>query len=187
MRADSVSIDTVHSAITGFYNVTSSLELKTSNAPIDVEVDAYGNHPVWIRLITTNNKIDADISLFEVSRHGRFDVFSRTTNGEVNVDILESPLGGIVKADAITTNAPARLALGPAFEGEISAHTSNAQALVNRTPTEDPTGEGRERALELDHVWKTGFRGWTSWGERRNKLRSRARVTSTNKPVVLTF
>ncbi|VDC05243.1 unnamed protein product [Peniophora sp. CBMAI 1063] len=187
IKADSVSFNVDNTAITGFYNVTSSLELKTTNAPIDVEVDAYGHHPVWIRLITTNNKIDADVSLYEVSRHGRFDVFAKTTNGEVNVDILESPVGGIVKADAITTNAPARLALGPAFEGEIAAHTSNAQALVDRTPSEDPTGEGRERTIELGHVWETGFRGWTSWSAGRKSLRSRARVSSTNKPVVLAF
>ncbi|KZV71225.1 hypothetical protein PENSPDRAFT_630635 [Peniophora sp. CONT] len=187
LKADSVSVNVKNTAITGFYNITSSLELKTTNAPIDVEVDAYGHHPVWIRLITTNNKIDADISLHEVSRTGRFDVFAHSTNGAVNVDILESPLGGIIKAETKTTNAPARLALGPAFEGEIAAHTTNAQALVDRTPSEDPTGEGRERTVELGHVWETGFRGWTSWGERRNTLRSRARVSSTNKPVVLAF
>lgn len=52
-----VSVQTINSPITGFFNVSSNLKLVTSNAPIEVGVEAYhtGRHwPSTLRLITSN-------------------------------------------------------------------------------------------------------------------------------------
>ncbi|KAI0030149.1 hypothetical protein K488DRAFT_54870, partial [Vararia minispora EC-137] len=180
-------VATSNAPITGFYNVTSSLRLVTSNAPIDVEVEARQLRAHWpadIRLVTSNAELSAQLTLFNTTEHGRFRVFARTSNAASDVSVLASPLGSAHVFDTRTSNAPARLALDASFEGHYLAYSLNAAPVLDRREgVEDPTGSGRERVVETNRQAPGMIGGTVYWGAPKSHgWLSSAVVTTSNKP-----
>ncbi|VDB86460.1 unnamed protein product [Peniophora sp. CBMAI 1063] len=185
-----VSVQTANSPITGFFNVSSNLKLVTSNAPIDVDVEAYHTSHHWpstLRLATSNANLNATLALKNTTQIGIFRVFAQTYNSPVNVTLAESPINGYVRVEAKTKNAPALLGLDSAFEGRFAAHTTNADANIElKEGVEDPIGEGRERFVEKSYVTPRTQGGSVAWGKPLSGHHSSiAAVATTNDPAVI--
>jgi hypothetical protein len=132
----------------------------------------------------TSSELVASLSLFNTTEHRLFRVNTRTSNLPTDVEIISSPVAGNIRVGTRTSNAEARLALDAAFEGTYNAATSNAEITLERSEgVEDPTGAGRERAIETTHQTPRGVSGTVSWGAKKHHHPSTAEVVTSNKPV----
>jgi hypothetical protein len=217
VRARKIMVETNNSPISGSYNVSNGLTLITSNAPIDIDVSTYHTrHDHWatsLTLVTSNayvliskkldsilkispllrthllnSTLDAKFSLFNKTARPFFCVYSQTSNAPLNLVIEESPVGSVVRAKGRTSNARANLLVDPVFEGTFAASTSNTDATIEQTDALDPTGDKRDRVLEINFEPDHAVASTVGWGESLNGggLHGRssvAKVKKSNHPV----
>ncbi|KAK0212268.1 hypothetical protein DFS33DRAFT_1280260 [Desarmillaria ectypa] len=182
LDAIGAEVRTTNSPIKGFFVASGSLILKTSNAPIRADVNL-GDMDVTrstLELTTSNNIIEAGIKLFSPSS----DVSTHTSNGPLQVKVLESPVDSKVKLDARTSNAFAEVWLPPTYEGTYSLSTSHMQPSLLVEEKSDPAGRGRRRTVKQNTVRRGETVGEVYWDE-RNRVRGTASVRSSNGPVSL--
>lgn len=185
--------------IEGSFNVTRLLKLHTTNSPINVSLNArsdFPKKPTVVSLISTNGLLQSNISLSTNSSSGtggHFRVYTYTSNAVLNVSFSASPPDSHLVLHGSTRNAPARVALDPAFEGGFLLQTTQFRPTLHVTPgVKDPTGQGRQREVNDRVVAGRAVIGNVSWvphgkhpqpeAERRAGWAS---VSSRNAPVTL--
>ncbi|PBK88467.1 hypothetical protein ARMGADRAFT_937255 [Armillaria gallica] len=181
---DAVGADmrTSNAPIKGNFVASGSLVLKTSNAPIRVDVDLGDMDATksTLELTTSNNIIEAGIKLFSPSS----DVSAHTSNGPLQIKVLESPVDSKVKLDARTSNAAAEVWLPPTYEGTYSLSTSHMQPSLRVGEMSDPAGRGRRRMVKQNTVRRGETVGEVYWDE-HNRGRGTVLVRSSNGPLSL--
>ncbi|KAK0226557.1 hypothetical protein IW262DRAFT_1457799 [Armillaria fumosa] len=182
LDAVGVDVHTTNAPIQGHFVASGSLVLKTSNAPIRVDVDLGDMDATksTLELTTSNNIIEAGIKLFSPSS----DVSARTSNGPLQIKVLESPVDSKVKLDARTSNAFAEVGLPPTYEGTYSLSTSHMQPSLRVGEMADPAGRGRRRTVKQNTVRRGETVGEVYWDE-RNRGRGTVLVRSSNGPISL--
>ncbi|OCH93526.1 hypothetical protein OBBRIDRAFT_724741 [Obba rivulosa] len=190
--AEDVTLKTSNGVIWGDFEVSRSIRLETSNALIRTNITAYHDNarqsPTEIKMRTSNYAITSDVKLMSTAADttgGSFDVDARTSNGFITLQVPEIPVDSTINVDARTSNKPARVALGPAYEGEFLLRTSNASPSVKRNDrAEDPSGQGRRRRLFVSQV-KGNVQGEVLWGDKRREGTGNVQIRSSNREVVL--
>jgi len=164
---------TANAPISGSFNVTDSLRLETSNAKIEAKIHASNgdwHKPTKLTLATSNSPIDVEASLVPLEAAdgatSGYQLKTRTSNGFLNINIPTAPAGSHLDIHGSTSNVGASVVLPPAFEGTISARTSNAGVNLNHHHTaEDPLGERREHHVVTEENMWGKLRGKTWWGD----------------------
>ncbi|KIY54028.1 hypothetical protein FISHEDRAFT_68397 [Fistulina hepatica ATCC 64428] len=145
ITASEAHIETTNAAIRGTFNSTSSLELVTVNAPINVSVglrDLGDNEdPVTVKLSTVNAKIvadvsleagkPADLSLLDSSASSHFKIDAHTANAPVDIVVPVAPEDAEISLIAHTMFGAAHAALPDTFEGALSVKTFFSPATVH--------------------------------------------------------
>ncbi|KAI9508246.1 hypothetical protein F5148DRAFT_931999 [Russula earlei] len=193
---DKIKIYSSNAPIGGVFNTSSLLKVKTRNAPVDVRVNAFNKDnasPTQIKIHTSNSVIFAHISL--VSTHedqagGAFVVHARTSNGPLGLNFTDQPPDSLLKLEAHTSNAPARVHLHPAYEGFYKLRTTFfPPVLAVDDNVEDPTGRGRKRVIDEKTVGRGPFRilhGDVVWvPQDEGAPKGKVDVSTTNSPVQL--
>ncbi|KAK0495084.1 hypothetical protein EDD18DRAFT_1173857 [Armillaria luteobubalina] len=182
LDAVGADVHTTNAPIQGRFVASGSLVLKTSNAPIRVDVDLgdMDTTKSTLELTTSNNIIEGGIKLFSPSS----DVSARTSNGPLQIKVLESPVDSKVKLDARTSNAFAEVGLPPTYEGSYSLSTSHMQPSLRVGEMADPAGRGRRRTVKQNTVRRGETIGEVYWDE-RNRGRGTVLVRSSNGPISL--
>ncbi|KAL1746666.1 hypothetical protein HDZ31DRAFT_33694 [Schizophyllum fasciatum] len=192
--SDTLIVGTTNAPITGVYNTTSDVRLVTSNAPIDVELGlTYPDRASGATsavLQSSNDYVAARTHLRSAHKSPRYSVAAASTNQHIELSFPTSPLDALLDATAHTSNAPAQIAVHPAWEGDFALRTSNARAVVDEAGVRDPTGRGRERTVWLDKAAGGRFlegesRGTVAWGDRRTRTGSAVEIVSSNGRVTL--
>lgn len=176
---------TSNSGISGIFNTTRSLTLKTSNGPIAVDVGVHNDQKYVSDLVmrTSNGKIDSRVSLTSPYEGGRYLVTAASSNGPVTVRFPTSPLDSVLKLSASTSNSPAFVSLDPAYEGSLALSTSNFSPLLQRRNTKDPAGKGRTRHIKVNSYGRSVLKGSVSWSGWDGS--GTVEVNSSNSPVTL--
>ncbi|KAN0111748.1 hypothetical protein V8E52_008128 [Russula decolorans] len=151
-----INIRSRNGPIVGTFNTSSALEVKTSNSPIRVTVNAFNadSHiPTKVKLHTRNSILSAELALLstpESQSNGSFFVSAYTSNSPLLVNFTEHASDAQLKLHAKTSNSPARVHLQPAFEGTFKLRTSIFPALVSPdADAEDPAGRDRQRVVDV--------------------------------------
>ncbi|KAK0196019.1 hypothetical protein F5146DRAFT_924767 [Armillaria mellea] len=175
-------VHTTNAPIQGCFAASGSLVLKTSNGPIRVDVDLGDMDATksTLELTTSNNNIEAGIRLFSPSS----DVSARTSNGPLQIKVLESPVDSKVKLDARTSNAFGEVWLPPTYEGTYSLSTSHMQPTLRVGEMSDPAERGRRRTVKQNTVRRGETVGEVYWDE-HNRGRGTVLVRSSNGPLSL--
>jgi len=185
--------------IEGSFNVTRLLKVCTTNSPINVSINAHSNlprKPTVVSLKSTNDVLQSNISLSTNSSSGtggHFRVYTHTSNAVLNVSFSASPPDSHLVLYGSTRNAPARVALDPAFEGGFLLQTTRFRPTLHVTPgVKDPTGHGRQRKVDDRVVAGRALIGNVSWvphGQHTPRPEAEkagwASVSSLNSPVTL--
>ena len=162
--------------VSGSLNVTRELVISTSNAKIDVDLNVFDTeeehkHPS-ITLSTSNGGIYARNSLYrgtEGGKGGAYEIVASTKNAKVNITFPTAPVDSTLMLTTSTSNAASEIHLHPTYEGGILISTSNGEARVEIGNEKDPSGEGRERRMDWESVWKSLVVGWVGWGEKKKR------------------
>ena len=114
-----------------------------------------------------------------------FDVVAATSNKPASVSVYShpnsSPLGLVVKS----SNGKATAALHPAFEGEFILRTSNAKPSVSQGDPKDPSGEDRERNVDISGIIHGITKGRVWWGDWDAAKKGKVHIFTSNAPVEL--
>ncbi|KAJ6631387.1 hypothetical protein B0H10DRAFT_1772769 [Mycena sp. CBHHK59/15] len=189
LAAPSAMVRSSNGGISGTFNTSALLDLRTSNGAIAAAVGVDGStstsaHPARVMLRTSNNALQSTLDLHTSTNSGGvFALTADTSNGRLDTHIASLPADSTLRAAARTSNARALLALPRAFEGAFSAQTSNAQPSVQRGE-EEPDPAGRRRVVETQMVGKREVRGNVYW-ERGNRARGEASVRTSNGGVTI--
>ncbi|KJA28698.1 hypothetical protein HYPSUDRAFT_61555 [Hypholoma sublateritium FD-334 SS-4] len=166
LSAAAGSVTTTNAGIRGKFYTTTALLLKTSNSPIQVDVELHSNstEPTLVAH-TSNGVLDATLHLTSsVGSGGKFDISTATSNSPLSVVFQDAPLDSTVAFDGKTSNARAHAVLHPSYEGSFDIMTSNwFQANVNLLPAADPSGKERKRGTVVQHPKMGHAYGSTSW------------------------
>jgi len=126
--------------ISGSFNATRLLALSTTNGAIEASAQAHNaqpDKPTALSLRTTNGALHANISLpSNASSHGNFHISAQTTNAPLAL-AFSSPDDKrpvLLRLDAATRNAPAHVALPPAFEGRFLLRTTRFRPEIREAP-----------------------------------------------------
>ncbi|KAF8206081.1 hypothetical protein K438DRAFT_1817805 [Mycena galopus ATCC 62051] len=179
-----LDIKTSNAGISGTFNTSTTLHLTTSNAPITVTV-GLENSPktrrTTLMMRTSNNRIDANVSLFTDARKGGdFGITGTTSNGRVNIAVPASPIDSALDLTARTSNAAAELTLHRAYQGSLTVSTSNNYPEIKRLNEKE---DGRQ--FEYSQMRGHGHGYVYAKGKEANKKLGNVVVKTSNAPVVL--
>ncbi|KAL5521356.1 hypothetical protein ACEPAG_9281 [Sanghuangporus baumii] len=184
------SLKSSNAPISGKYNVTGSLELVTSNSPIDaiVNMNSENSNITSLLLKTSNGRIHSDLFLYGPPVTSTFAVQATTSNSPADLRVVTQPDSSPLTLNVSTSNAPAVVRLPTAFEGPFILRTSSFMTPVLRTgdgTVEDPSGQGRERTVQVTRQVRSVLEGKVFWGEWTTKDKGWVHVNSSNSPVEL--
>lgn len=135
-----------------------------------------------------NRRIHSNLFLRGPPGDSAFAVQAITSNSPANIRAVAQPPNSPLTLDVRTSNSPAVVLLPTAFEGPFTLRTSFFNVPVLRTgdgAVEDPTGEGRERTVEVTRQVRSVMEGKVYWGEWTTQGKGWVHVTSSNSPVEL--
>ena len=169
-----LTLVTTNDEITGIYNASSSLVLKTTYGA--VQTDTSVGHTLSIT--TSNAPIHGPVSF--IGKAGAFDATLHTTNGPLDVLVPNLPLGATLSLNARTSNDVANLILPASYEGRIWQSTSNSGTpkLEVAHGLRDPAGNGREYIVTSVSSGKKEREDRVGWGNERGS--GHVRLTTTN-------
>ncbi|OJT13798.1 hypothetical protein TRAPUB_9645 [Trametes pubescens] len=182
LRADSLKAEvgklrSTNGKIEGTFNTSESLELRTSNAPIHVTANLFNadkDAGAVLTADTSNGAIQAHVGLFAHSVDGAFRVDTRTSNAPSRVTITSAPANSLLNASAVSSNAPVSFEAHPAFEGTFELHSTWFSPPTVEQPhrAEDPLGQGRHRAVQVNTINRGAIRGQVGWEPKHEKAKS---------------
>ncbi|KAI8978246.1 hypothetical protein BD414DRAFT_495016 [Trametes punicea] len=170
LAAAEANLTTVNAHITGTYNITRSIFLRSSNEAIDVDVSLYDNdytrRDATLTIVNKNAPIDARLAMHSrLASDSLYSIVAHTTNSPLSLSVHSQPPASTLLLDASTSNAPASVALPHTYEGDVQALTSNGHAeVVCGTNAPDPTGNGRRYVCEMTEITAGSVKGWKGWG-----------------------
>ncbi|KIK05412.1 hypothetical protein K443DRAFT_130445 [Laccaria amethystina LaAM-08-1] len=156
-------------AIQGHFTTSSSLSLVTSLAPINVSIELVGD------------------SKGGDARDGptkEYTILASTALGKVNVNFTDSPVDSRLLLKANSTLSSVDVQLHSAYEGRFFLETSLSRPDVVVREVEDPSGQGRKRAIGVRAVKGNKIDGEVSWSE-AGKERGEVQISSAWAPVTL--
>ncbi|KAG5731771.1 hypothetical protein E4T56_gene816 [Termitomyces sp. T112] len=185
LLADIAVFRTSNGALTGSYNASRSLTLRTSNAPIraDVRIANEKDYVSDLTLHTSNSKIDTRVHLTSETPAGRFMVTATTSNAPLTVAFPSSPVDSTLRLSASTSNGHALLSLHPTYEGQFSMTTSNDRPWIRPHDVADPSGKGRVRQVLTTSLGHNTLSGRVSWSNVEGP--GRVELRSSNAAVVI--
>ncbi|KAF8591345.1 hypothetical protein K439DRAFT_1327365, partial [Ramaria rubella] len=175
--AVSAKFNTNNAPISGSYNVSKSLVLSTSNAPITASVrleNGDDNNATSLKLETINSYIETPITLFSdksTYTPSAFSVSATTLNGALDISFPEAPTSPFssLTFTGHTINAPANIKLHPTYEGSISLSSgvflSSPPIVQADSNAADPSGQNRERTVKRKQLSKGHLEADVRWGE----------------------
>ena len=129
--------------------------------------------------------INAEFGLYSEEESGAsYTITSTTSNGRLDVRVNEQPLNSRLRLDAESSNSPASVTLPPTFEGKFYLKSSIFTPKVDVSRVEDPSGEGRERDVNVGRInggVAKGYARWANGGERNGEVELR----TSNSPAYL--
>ncbi|KIL63997.1 hypothetical protein M378DRAFT_78834 [Amanita muscaria Koide BX008] len=156
--------------ISGVFNATGSLILKTSNDRIAGKV-----------------YIDTEILLNHFqkgSTGGDFDVTASNVNGLVKLRITDAPVDSKLDLQARSKNAPVDVMLHPTFEGDFEVSSNFLLPTVHvKQGVRDPSGQDRDRSVQLSRQGHLA-KGNVSWSD-EGKGRGHVELETSYSPAVL--
>ncbi|KZT72412.1 hypothetical protein DAEQUDRAFT_723124 [Daedalea quercina L-15889] len=202
IRVDSVVVDaasahTTNSVISGHFNTSHFLDLKTSNGPITVDIGLLNDQsgeatkvPATGKHTTPSSPVSANVSLFATTGSytgGRFDVVAHSSNSPVRVAVPHAPADHVLTLAAHTSNSPIDLVLHPAFEGGFALHGSRWMSPQVRVDegVEDPAGRGRRRDVSFRQVQRGDVNGVVRWLPAEEKELGLVTASTSNMGVAL--
>ncbi|KAJ7142506.1 hypothetical protein C8R44DRAFT_760740, partial [Mycena epipterygia] len=187
--AENADIGTSMGSVEGTFNASNKLILRTSNAPITVDINLShnANKSTEVEMYTSNGAIEGNITLESDSERSAFDTTASTSNGRIQLAVVTAPIDSTVRLNARTSIGAVGRKLPDTFEGSFIAATSLSSLSVNLDETvKDSTGAGRERRLEYKQVngwWTYGRERW--WEERMG--RGGVSLMTSMGPIMLQF
>ena len=117
---------------------------------------------------------------------GKYDVLARTSNGPLDLSVLDAPVDHTLTLDAQTSNVGARVSLHKTFEGSFDLQSSRwfRPTVEWDQDVEDPAGKDRTRSVEF-HSIRGGSAQGNAWWEKGNENKGSAKVVTSNAPVRL--
>ncbi|KAF7320772.1 hypothetical protein HMN09_00163300 [Mycena chlorophos] len=187
--APHLSLTSTNAAIRGSFNASESLVLRTTNAPIDVNVGLESNKgtpsPTSGTLTTTNGNIDARIRLStppKLKVGGSFSLSAMTTNKRAFVDVVDAPQSHKLKLTTHTTNAPAEVRVPLEYEGALSVYASErGGASVQQKHKDD--GDSRVLSVQQDPRGRSVH--GAIYKDDEGKTRGSVGVSTTNAKAVV--
>ncbi|KIK44501.1 hypothetical protein CY34DRAFT_802594 [Suillus luteus UH-Slu-Lm8-n1] len=153
VTAENGLICSSNGGINGHFNIASSLELVTSNAPITASVALLNRENETaskLKMLTSNGKINANVDLVTHSGHGgSFKVETHTSNAPVTFEYTDMPVNSSLNSRIGSSNAAVNVKLYSTFEGSFNMATSNGKAILEKLTVEDPSGQGRHRQVTV--------------------------------------
>jgi hypothetical protein len=184
---------TSNGRISGAYNVSNTLILRTANAPIDTSVQLIhdgSSASTSATLESSNGRLAAEFVLAATTPStwgGTFKVRAHTSNSPLSVVIKDSPADSALALNARTSLGRATAALHRAFEGRFAAHTSLGRVALSTPHVDDPRGAGRERIVD-GITWdrgRTSVSGLVHWDDEEAAKRGSVVLATTNAPIEL--
>jgi len=180
------AFQTSHGQITGTFHAHDALALRTSHAPVDVQVGL--NHkpdgkPAKIDVRTSNSPLKATFNLASTASSGGFyEVATKTSHEDTDIHVTNIPLGSKLELATQTSHKQATVTLPPEFEGEFCLRTSSGDHVptvnANRNAV-DPSGQGRERKVEIKTYYGE-VHGNVRWGDEPGKGELFIKTSSAN-------
>lgn len=175
--------------ISGVFNATGSLILKTSNDRIagKVFLNTDENGKAKLELATRNSYIDTEILLNHFqkgSTGGDFDITASNVNGLVKLRITDAPVDSKLDLQARTKNAPVDVMLHPTFEGDFEVSSNFLLPTVHvKQGVRDPSGQERHRSVQLSRQGHLA-KGNVSWSD-EGKGRGHVELETSYSPAVM--
>jgi len=97
--------------------------------------------------------------------NGSYTVSAVTSRAPLDISIIEQPVSSILKLAAITSHSSVNATLPAAYEGKFTLITSKSGSSVvaKNDDTEDPSGHGRKRLLNVKEVFGSIIAGDVKW------------------------
>ncbi|KAF8829567.1 hypothetical protein HHX47_DHR3000488 [Lentinula edodes] len=193
MFAESAFIQTSDAAVSANFYSSDAVHIRTTNAPIDGVVWAFGQKDEAITEVsmkTNNGHIRAALTMASDFNAVKLNASLHTTNGVLNVTMPRMPfLDPDYKfiIDASTTNAASSVFLSPDFAGTFDLRTShNGKTQVRwDSGMRDPWGKGRKHKLDMAHYEDVHKSGKVYWGDEAPETMGDIRVKTTQENVWL--
>ncbi|EGO21233.1 hypothetical protein SERLADRAFT_452366 [Serpula lacrymans var. lacrymans S7.9] len=151
-------------AITGAFNVSSSLELTTTDAKITAQVGLQNDVASYLTGVQTSDSVLNEISpSSNAATGGNFTVSATTVKAPINLTYTNSPVNSIQNLVVSTVYEPITVSLNSAYEGAFKLDSSYSHLTVNKSGATDPSGQGRERVLEKDSNSSDHVTGTVYW------------------------
>jgi len=188
---EDLKVATSNSTIKGTFSSNGIMSVTTSNSNIEAEVrlfNAAGSTPSKADLATSNSKIKAEVIMTAVDNMGgAFRVDATTSNSKIDLVCTSAPIGSELVLNANTSNSDVDVSLPSAYQGKISASTSNAKAIVeSEPPARDPTGLGRQRIVNMIKSEKKSIEGEVNWsGKDDSEAMGKVNVHTSNSKAVI--
>ncbi|KAG6381994.1 hypothetical protein JVT61DRAFT_625 [Boletus reticuloceps] len=107
----------------------------------------------WLETELGLSQINAEISLIsDASTGGEFAVDAQSSNGEIKLQFVDSPVGSDLRCQAEATVGGVEIELDSAFEGTYSLENVMRPKLVSQHDVEDPAGRGRRRVVSVEEL-----------------------------------
>ncbi|TFK74656.1 hypothetical protein BDN72DRAFT_759463 [Pluteus cervinus] len=181
LTAESARIRTTNGLISGTFMVSSSLSLRTSNAPIDTLITLDDNDTTvdsTVHIQTSNGELKSTVHIDPSTNLNLFTLNAKTSNAPLEISVPYAPSALPFFLTAKTSNAPASVSIPPTFSGPFQMKTSNEEQYVDQR---NPPIQGRQI-----HVYKTLGRathGIVKWLDERPD--GNVAVRTSNAPVTL--
>jgi hypothetical protein len=197
VSAHTATLQTTSKPITGKFNVTEELVLKTTNAPIKVQVELFNERRFHkasrITMQSTNSPIEARVSMYSIDDHrpeqygGIFDVAAVTTNGVIKLDVPQLPFNPHLQLQSRTTNGAVGVTVHPTYEGRLMLRTTNYIPHIEVDyDVKDPSGRGLQREYHIDRVVRGAVDASLWWGEEKDHREfGHINLDTTNSPIAL--
>ncbi|KIK97524.1 hypothetical protein PAXRUDRAFT_824829 [Paxillus rubicundulus Ve08.2h10] len=184
------SFTSSNSFISGHFNTSDSLILRTSNGNIDVTASLLSTRERATKLDmrTSNSFIKSEVSLSTRSDSGgNFDVKAHTSNSMIDLKYDDSPLDACLISEAQTSNSAVSVKMHPAFEGAFEVASSNMGPIVKDEKPSDPSGRRRRRILNQNKARGTisGSVYWVGSDGARRETRSYSTARTSNSHATL--
>lgn len=162
----SASLITSNDIITGNYNVSKQLEIRTSNGPLKIAVETGStDHASYVDLETSNGYVTVQLiytllndalrpleltlsTLASVTA-----IVAKTDNARLSVDVRESPLNSKLGMQLQTSNGATDIHLPATYEGALDiASSAYLRPEISMEEQKDPLQRGRQRQLAKSSI-----------------------------------